>query len=193
MFSFLDLKSFLTVMFLGISCSCFYAYYEKKFIGGFVRALDKSGALDESSCKEIHELGYKKNGIKQKLILRAMKKGSFLSRCVVSTPNGYYLSESFRENALHRYRENGTNVVAVLLAVALFGFAVMLCTLVIPFLSNMALGVPESFGSVKGDMAGYTQQTQQYDADNPIVNYEIQATEKENDTTLNSSEVQGDE
>ncbi len=133
-----------------------YAYFVKRVMGDFLRALEKSGAGDEESAKTITELGFgKAMGL---LIRMSLGKGATLRRFVgaaikpedESAPDNipqqkYFLFPEKQNEALRRYKKDGTSIPVLIGCIALLIAAAIICTLVVPYFRNIMSGVTDNF------------------------------------------------
>ncbi len=159
----IPLETMIFVMFLGICCAAFSAYFHKKFIGDVVRDLIEVKAHSESTAVSLEELGYTMVG--KAVLAHSLKKTGSLRRFVEAVGEEeeeeteeslffgkkkasavkYYLPYEKYEEAGHRYDDKGTTFAAVVICTVVFAVVALVCTAVIPLLQNLALGVPDSF------------------------------------------------
>lgn len=145
-----QLSSAIWVVFLGICCAAFYAYYQRRLLGDLLRALISAGAENEQTAKTLTDIGYG-SGLRHWFASRALRKGSGLRRTVEAVyeesapepknpdelfvkkpaapvPQRYYVPEERRITAEIRYDGEGTTASTLLLTVAAF-FVVALITM----------------------------------------------------------------
>lgn len=154
---FTDIETLLYVLFIGVLFAACYAYYQKKFIGGFVRRLNSKGALDVNSALSFTELGYKNNSIRLRILKKELKGKYGLSRHIGCVDERFYLPCDTKDIVLNRYDDKGTNVISIIIGIILSLFIISFAVKVIPSLSDFAKQVPGSFKGVSGDMSGYTE------------------------------------
>ncbi len=145
------------VVFAGVCCAAFYAFYQKRIVGDLLRALIAAGADCAENAKTLSEIGYGK-GVRAALSRRVLKKGSVLRKSVEArgdeTPTAetkhhpdelfvkktvdpnirYYIPEENRAAAEIRYDGKGTTVSTLLLTVAAFFAAAMIFIALLPTL-----------------------------------------------------------
>ena len=145
------------VVFAGVCCAAFYAFYQKRIVGDLLRALIAAGADCAENAKTLYEIGYGK-GVRAALSRRVLKKGSVLRKSVEArgdeTPKAetkhhpdelfvkktidpnirYYIPEENRAAAEIRYDGKGTTVSTLLLTVAAFFAAAMIFFALLPTL-----------------------------------------------------------
>lgn len=145
------------VVFAGVCCAAFYAFYQKRIVGDLLRALIAAGADCAENAKTLSEIGYGK-GVRAAFSRRVLKKGSVLRKSVEArgdeTPTAetkhhpdelfvkktvdpnirYYIPEENRAAAEIRYDGKGTTVSTLLLTVAAFFAAAMIFIALLPTL-----------------------------------------------------------
>lgn len=145
------------VVFAGVCCAAFYAFYQKRIVGDLLRALIAAGADCAENAKTLSEIGYGK-GVRAAFSRRVLKKGSVLRKSVEArgdeTPKAetkhhpdelfvkktinpnirYYISEENRAAAEIQYDGKGTTVSTLLLTVAAFFAAAMIFIALLPTL-----------------------------------------------------------
>lgn len=143
------------VVFAGVCCAAFYAFYQKRIVGDLLRALIAAGADCAENAKTLSEIGYGK-GVRAALSRRVLKKGSVLRKSVEAlgdeTPKAetkhhpdelfvkktidpnirYYIPEEKRAAAEIRYDSKGTTVSTLFLTIAAFFAAAMIFIALLP-------------------------------------------------------------
>ena len=154
---FTDLKTLLYVLYIGVLIGVFYTYYQKKFIGGFIRRLAKNKAFDKDSAVSFVELGYKQKGLMSAILTKALNGKSGLSRVVKRHEGRFYLPVESKDITIQRYNDKGTTLLSVILAIIVFFLLISFAFSVIPPLTKMAGSLPNAFKGNNADMSGYTE------------------------------------
>ena len=166
------------VVFAGVCCAAFYAFYQKRIVGDLLRALIAAGADCAENAKTLSEIGYGK-GVRAAFSRRVLKKGSVLRKSVEArgdeTPKAetkhhpdelfvkktidpnirYYIPEENRAAAEIRYDGKGTTVSTLLLTVAAFFAAAMIFIALLPTLLHAieSIGKKSDAMPLKNDSA----------------------------------------
>lgn len=152
------------VVFAGICCAAFYAYYQRCLLGDIVRAFLSAEAIDPQTAKTLAEIGYG-DRLRRVFAERALKNGTALRKTIralypESTPirrhkdeilfgqsqknrsdsNGevqrYYIPEELRHTAEVRYDAKGTSAATVLVTVAAFFVAAVVIITLLPWIRD---------------------------------------------------------
>lgn len=154
------------VVFAGICCAAFYAYYQRCLLGDIVRALLACEAYDAQSAKTLTELGYG-SGLRRAFALRALRKGTALRKSVhavypemppqrrhkdeivfssrrqsaSASSQRYYIPEELRHAAEVRYDAKGTSAVTVIGTVAAFFVAAVILIALLPWIRDTVASI----------------------------------------------------
>ena len=143
------------VVFAGVCCAAFYAFYQKRIVGDLLRAFTAAGADSPENAKTLSDIGYG-TGIKARFARRALKKGSVLRKSIeaigetvpqeknrhpdeffvkketLSDSVRFYVPEDKRRIAERRYDGDGMTASALLLTVVSFFAAAVLLIAFLP-------------------------------------------------------------
>jgi hypothetical protein len=145
--------------FAGIVIGAVGSIYNKRMVGGFIRALIKSGATSEYTAATVEELGYAKNYF----ILMSLRSGSVLRKYVNCENEGklipagevnvlrrffsftgefrektdfaaakFFIPDNMIDKAEIRYSKRGTDLFSLLLTILVFLIVVYLSIKFIP-------------------------------------------------------------
>ncbi len=152
------------VVFAGICCAAFYAYYQRCLLGDIVRAFLSAEAIDPQNAKTLAEIGYG-DRLRRAFAERALKNGTALRKTVhalypesnpirrhkdelligktqssrsneKSQPQRYYVPEELRHTAEVRYDSKGTSPTTVLVTVAAFFVAAVVIITLLPWIRD---------------------------------------------------------
>lgn len=136
-----SLEKVIICFLVGAVIALLMAFYHKRAVGGFVRALLKRGCADESSALTLAELGY----AKAVYLFSALKNPDSGLRRVVSIVGKdqkitsdelkrlrFYVSEDDRYRAEVRYDGKNSNLLVVIISAAVLALAAYLCIKYIP-------------------------------------------------------------
>ena len=135
-----SLELILICLYVGIIAACGAMLYDRRTLGGFVRALIAAGALDKDHAKTLGELGYEKSFS----IKRALRGKSVFADTVYEASETlefdrpdhalpvyrerydpasarFYIPEVLKYRAEVRFEHKGTHIMALVVAALIFG------------------------------------------------------------------------
>lgn len=159
------------ILFVGVCVAMVYAYYIKRVIGNFVRALDGAGASDAESAKSLEELNVGKVGAF--LIRKSLGKGAVLRRFIDTAqkpseeiagkddehediPDNiagqkYFIIPKKHDEVLRRYKKDGTSIPVLILCIALLLVVAFVCTVVYPYFRAALEGITGNGDEVQSE------------------------------------------
>ena len=140
-------------LYFGLVLASLCMFYNKHFLGGFVRTLDKNGCLSPESAMTLEELSYGKNFLIKLSLLHGYSLRRVVGHVAKDAENStrvggyskkidfngdkFYLPVEKRDTAVTRFNEKGSGWVSVLLT-ALIGIVVVVIVFQIaPFIVEL--------------------------------------------------------
>ena len=123
-------------MLTGVTVAVLYTYYVKAVLGAFVRKLIEIDASTVESAMTLKELGCDKKFL-IKFTLQSSKHFKETVHSTETEPPKYYLPVEVREIAVAKYKDDGSTLWQVLLTVLLFIIIILVCTWVLPSVTDI--------------------------------------------------------
>lgn len=124
---------FVWLMFFAICFASLYAFFLKKVLGDFVKALIKSGATNIYGAKTLEELGFENS----KFVKFSLRPNEPL-RKAIATPeddqNKYYIPSDKIDTVEKRFCSHATTLWTLFLTLSLFLFIVLILRWLTPYI-----------------------------------------------------------
>lgn len=147
----------------GVCAAVIYSYFIRSVPGKLIHTLSEKKASSKESALSLSELGY--SGILARILYTLLSKNSVLRRFIATYYDAeaeeagvvslyekgkvkaqkYYLIPEKQEDALRRYKNNGTNLVSVIICLVLLVLAAIVFVFFAPYMENFIDGIPGMF------------------------------------------------
>ncbi len=155
----MKIQTMVYLIFAGITAASIYSYYSRKFLGDFLRKLDKAECRNEETAKSLCELGY--SPVSAFLVSLSLGENSSLLKYAKEIYSAdemavlrekdkkaaqkYFLPENVKETALKRYDCGKMKLWKLICGILVCIVTAVICANIIPYAVSMIRGVGKNF------------------------------------------------